>query len=92
MKLRVIPDFYAKPSTHRMHDPGSIVPHIRPKGSIDIQMSQIQYNYYINSVSKDLRFSAEQNSGRLHNTKGTTTGATRSLELIVEEFQSILSF
>jgi hypothetical protein len=31
-------------------------------------------------------------SGRLHNTTGTTTGATRSLELLVEEFQSILSF
>jgi hypothetical protein len=26
------PVFVPKPSTHRMHDPGSIVPHIRPKG------------------------------------------------------------
>jgi hypothetical protein len=34
----------------------------------------------------------EQNSGRLHNITGTTTGATHSLELLVEEFQSILSF
>jgi hypothetical protein len=31
-------------------------------------------------------------SGRLHNTTGMTTGATCSLELLIEEFQSILSF
>jgi hypothetical protein len=37
-----------------MHDPGSIVPHIRPKVFTDNQMSQIKYNYYYtNSVSKD---------------------------------------
>jgi hypothetical protein len=37
-----------------MHDPRSIVPHIWPKVFIDIQMSQIKYNYYyINNVSKD---------------------------------------
>jgi hypothetical protein len=37
-----------------MHDPGSIVPHIRPKVLTDNQMSQIKYNYYyINSVFKD---------------------------------------
>jgi hypothetical protein len=47
------PIFIPKPSTHRMHDPGSIVPHIRPKVFTDSQMSQIKYNYYINSVSKD---------------------------------------
>jgi hypothetical protein len=41
-----------KPSTHRMHDPGSIVPHIRPKVFKDNQMSQIKYNYYISSVYK----------------------------------------
>jgi hypothetical protein len=36
-----------------MHDPGSIVPHIRPKVFIDNQMSRIKYNYYYtNSVSK----------------------------------------
>jgi hypothetical protein len=35
----VIPSFYAKPSTHRMRDPGSIVPHIRPKMLTDNQMS-----------------------------------------------------
>jgi hypothetical protein len=35
----VIPGFYAKPSTHRMHDPGSIVPHIWPKVLTDNQMS-----------------------------------------------------
>jgi hypothetical protein len=45
--------FMPKPCTHRMHDPGSIVPHIQPKVFIDKQMSQIEYNYYINSVSKD---------------------------------------
>jgi hypothetical protein len=33
------------PSTHRMHDPGSIVPHIRSEVFTDHQMSQIKYNY-----------------------------------------------
>jgi hypothetical protein len=48
------PVFMPKPSTHHMHDPGSIVPHIRPKVFTDTQMSRIKYNYYyINSVSKD---------------------------------------
>jgi hypothetical protein len=48
------PDFMPKPSTHRMQDLGSIVPHIRPKVFTDNQMSRIKYNYYyINSVSKD---------------------------------------
>jgi hypothetical protein len=48
------PVFMPKPSTHRMHDPESIVSHIRPKVLIDNQMSRIKYNYYyINSVSKD---------------------------------------
>jgi hypothetical protein len=45
--------FMPKPSTHRMHDPGSIVPHIRPKVITDNQMLRIKYNYYINNVSKD---------------------------------------
>jgi hypothetical protein len=36
-----------------MYDLGSIVPHIRPKVFTDNQMSQIEYNYYKNSVSKD---------------------------------------
>jgi hypothetical protein len=36
-----------------MHDPGSIVPHISPKVFTVNQMSRIEYNYYINSVSKD---------------------------------------
>jgi hypothetical protein len=31
--------FMPKPSTHCMHDPGSNVPHIRPKVLIDNQMS-----------------------------------------------------
>jgi hypothetical protein len=46
-------DFMPKPSTHRMHDPGSTVPHIRPKVITDNQMLQIKYNYYKNNVSKD---------------------------------------
>jgi hypothetical protein len=45
--------FTPKPSTHRMHDPGSIVPHIHPKVFTDNQMSRIEYKYYINSISKD---------------------------------------
>jgi hypothetical protein len=48
------PVFMPEQSTHHMHDPGSIVPHIRPKVFTDNQMSQIKHNYYyINSVSKD---------------------------------------
>jgi hypothetical protein len=48
------PVFTPKPSTHRMHDPGSIDPHIRPKGFTDNQLSRIKYDYYyINSISKD---------------------------------------
>jgi hypothetical protein len=35
------PVFMPKPSTHRMHDPGSIVPHIRPKVLTDNQMSRV---------------------------------------------------
>jgi hypothetical protein len=45
--------FMPKPSTHCMHDPGSIVPHIWSKVFTDNQMSQIKYNYYISNVSKD---------------------------------------
>jgi hypothetical protein len=45
--------FMPKPCTHCMHDPGSIVPRIRPKVVIDNQMSQIKYNYYISNVFKD---------------------------------------
>jgi hypothetical protein len=33
------PVLMPKPSSHRMHDPGSIVPHIRPKVLTDKQMS-----------------------------------------------------
>jgi hypothetical protein len=37
-----------------MHDPGSIVPHIRAKEFTDNQLSRIKYDYYyINSVCKD---------------------------------------
>jgi hypothetical protein len=45
--------FMPKPSTHRMHDPGSIVQHIRLKVFTGNHMSRIKYNYYISSVSKD---------------------------------------
>jgi hypothetical protein len=85
------PVFTPKPRTHRMHDPGSIVPHIRAKVFTDTQLSRIKYNYYyINSVSKD--YDDSQQNRIVHNTIGMTTGATRSLELLIEEFQSILSF
>jgi hypothetical protein len=48
------PVFTPKLGTHRMHDPGSIVPYIWQKMFIDNQMSRIMYDYYyINSVSKD---------------------------------------
>jgi hypothetical protein len=33
------PVFMPKPSTHRMHDSGSLVPHIRPKVLTDNQIS-----------------------------------------------------
>jgi hypothetical protein len=87
------PVFMPKPCTHHMHDSGSIVPHIRPKVFTDNQMSWIKYNYYINNVSKDYDDSqVKRNSGRLHNSTGMATGTTRSLELLVKEFQSIFSF
>jgi hypothetical protein len=35
---------------------------------------------------------AKRNSGRLHNTTGTSTGAAHNLELIIEEFQSMFTF
>jgi hypothetical protein len=35
------PVFMPKPSTHRMNDTGSNVPHIRPKVLTDNQMSRI---------------------------------------------------
>jgi hypothetical protein len=33
------PVFMPKSNTHRVHDPGSNVPHIRPKGFTENQMS-----------------------------------------------------
>jgi hypothetical protein len=42
-----------KSSTHGMHDPRSIIPHIRPIVITDNQKSRIKYNYYVNNVSKD---------------------------------------
>jgi hypothetical protein len=57
--------FMPKPCTHHMHDPGSIVPHIRPKVFTDNQMSRIKYNYYINSVSKD--YNDSQRNGTAEN-------------------------
>jgi hypothetical protein len=47
------PVFMSKPSTHHMHDLGSIVPHIWPEVFTHNQMSQIKYNYYISNVSID---------------------------------------
>jgi hypothetical protein len=47
------PIFMPKLTTHRMDEPGLVVPYIRPKVFTDNQMSRIMYNYYINSVSKD---------------------------------------
>jgi hypothetical protein len=85
--------FMPKLGTHRMHDPGSFVPYIRPKVITDNQMSRIKYNSYINNISKDYDDSqAKRNSGRLHNATGMATGATHSLELLIKEFQSIFSF
>jgi hypothetical protein len=56
-------------------------------------MSWIMYSYYIINVSKDNDDSqAKENSGRLHNSTVMATGATHSLELLIEEFQSIFSF
>jgi hypothetical protein len=85
------PVFMSKSSINRMHHPGSIVLHIQLKVFTDNQMSRIKYNYYISNVSKGYD-NSQQNSGRLHNSTGITTGATRSLELLVKEFQSIFSF
>jgi hypothetical protein len=76
-----------------MHDTGSIIPHIRPKVFTDNQMPRIKYNYYINNVSKDKDDSqAKRDSRRLYNSIGTAIRITRSLELLVEEFQTIFSF
>jgi hypothetical protein len=48
------PVFTPKPSTQRIHDTGSIVPHIQLKGFTNNQLSRIKYDYYyINSVSKE---------------------------------------
>jgi hypothetical protein len=53
-RMESYPVFIPKPSTHRMHDLESIVPHIQPKVFTDNQMSSIKYDYYyINSVSKN---------------------------------------
>jgi hypothetical protein len=46
------PIFMPKPSTDHMHDPRSVISHIRPKVFANKQMSRIKYNYYINNVSK----------------------------------------
>jgi hypothetical protein len=45
--------FMPNPCTHRMHDLGSIVPHIWLKVITDNLMSPIKYNYYINNVCMD---------------------------------------
>jgi hypothetical protein len=87
------PILQAKPNSHHMYDPGTIVPHIWSKVFTDIQMSRIKYNYYMNIISKDYDNSqAKQNSGRLYNSTRTTIGAAHILELLVKEFPSIFSF
>jgi hypothetical protein len=53
-------------------------------------MSRIKYKYYISNVSKD--YDDSQQNGTAEDSIGTTTGVTDSLELLVEEFQPILSF
>jgi hypothetical protein len=87
------PVLMPKPCTHRMYDPRPIIPQIQTKVFTDNQISRIKYNYYINNVSKDYDDSqAKRNSRRLHNSTGTATGATRSLELLIKELQSTFSF
>jgi hypothetical protein len=54
-------------------------------------MSQIKYNYYICNVSEDYDDSQRNEIAEDYNSTGTATGATRNLELLVEEFQSIFS-
>jgi hypothetical protein len=80
------PVFMPKPITRRMHDPGSIFPHIWPKVFTDNQMSQIKYNYYISNVSKDYDVSQQNETMKDYNTTGMTTRATRILELPIKEF------
>jgi hypothetical protein len=62
--LMSYPVFMPKLRTHHMHDPGSIVPHIRPKVFIDNQMPRIEYTYYINSVSKDYHDSQQNGTAK----------------------------
>jgi hypothetical protein len=81
-----------KPSTHLMHDPGSIVPHIQPKVFIDNQTSRIKYNYYISNVSKDYDDSQRNGTTKDSITPQERQPATRNLELLIEEFQSIFPF
>jgi hypothetical protein len=77
-----------------MLDPGSIVPHIRPKGFTDNQMSQIKYYYYyINSVSKGYDDSQQNEIVEDSITpQERQPGQHIDLELLVEEFQSIHPF
>jgi hypothetical protein len=87
------PVFIPKPCTHRMHDPGSIVPHIRSKVFADNQMSRIKYDYYyINSVSKDYDDSQWNKTAEDSKTPQERRPRKHSLELLIKEFQSILSF
>jgi hypothetical protein len=45
------------------------------------------YNYYINNVAKNYDDSQRNGTAEDYNSTGTATGATRSLGLLVEEFQ-----
>jgi hypothetical protein len=57
-----------------------------PKVFTHNQMSRIKYNYYINNVTKDYDNSQEkQNSEKLHNSTGMTTGAAHSLVLLIKD-------
>jgi hypothetical protein len=58
----------------------------------DNQISQIKYNCYISNVSKDYDNSQWNGTAEDSITLGTATGATRYLELLIEEFQSIFFF
>jgi hypothetical protein len=69
-----------------------LFPTYGPKVFTDNQISRIKYNYYISKVSKDYDNSQRNGTAKDYNSTGTATGATRSLELFVEEFQSIFSF
>jgi hypothetical protein len=87
------PIFMLKPSTHRMYAQDQLFHIYRQKVFTDNQMSWIKYIYYIDNVPKHEDDShAKWNSGRIQNTIKTATGTSHSLELLVKEFQSFITF